>query len=769
MNAGLEILCHRLLASLCNATYQGLLIVLLTGLSLKILPRLNAATRHAVLFLTLLVVAGMPLLHFFWDASPQIAGTVHVQGQALEGGMDEGRISEFAPDQWTGRPDDSPWRVLSNADSGVLMADGGNPPRMLSSGNPEDTILWHEVQVAESAISSLATHWRGDQSGDTAGIVRSSPWLPRNWFLSLPKGLGVVLVAIWLAVATVRLAVLGRQCGWLRSLKHRGALAPEAAQALFARLSREMGLKRKVRLMTCADCPAPMVVGFRQPAVLFPEKFLAGETAPPAEQLLRHELAHVGRWDDWTNLLQQGIRAALFFNPAIWWLTRRLAVEREIACDDHVLAATRASRSYALLLTEFAGRMQCRNAAGAPAAWSNKNQLTERIDMILNSSRNSSPRPARTRAGVLAAAAAFVALLCLGIAPRLSFAADEAKTGNSTVAAADTKSQPAEPNLEPASESAPTLLTVTEELPAQPPLGPDTGPRPKPQPGAELSPLPPMPAPLTRPVPAHPRIAPPAAPVLPSAPMAAHRPMLPSRIGDDTAGPMLPRTPVRSTASARASTDRSLERRLERLEQLVESLIAKDKEPKKRTGGDFDFKFDLKGPEIAFDNDKLAKLAEDTAKLAEKFSKDALSEEAVARIRDQARREAELAKEQQAVRDAERAARDAERAAREMQRAMEMELKRAPAADPRALGRDSLKQRRQSLEAQRKSLERQMEAISRQIEQLHEQDQRLQQSIERQIEPPKRQPQLAPEPPGENRKRTKPLDSDEDSTKPKSP
>ena len=49
---------------------------------------------------------------------------------------------------------------------------------------------------------------------------------------------------------------------------------------------------------------------------------------------------------------------------------------------------------------------------------------------------------------------------------------------------------------------------------------------------------------------------------------------------------------------------------------MVESLIAKDKEPKKRTVTDLDLKFDLKGPEIAFEKEKFDKLAAESAKLA---------------------------------------------------------------------------------------------------------------------------------------------------------
>ena len=76
-----------------------------------------------------------------------------------------------------------------------------------------------------------------------------------------------------------------------------------------------------------------------------------------------HELAHVRRRDDWTNLVQHCINALFFFHPAIWWVSKRISLEREIACDDQVLHSTRRPRAYALLLADLATRMFVRPKA----------------------------------------------------------------------------------------------------------------------------------------------------------------------------------------------------------------------------------------------------------------------------------------------------------------------------------------------------------------------------------------------------------------------
>ena len=91
-----------------------------------------------------------------------------------------------------------------------------------------------------------------------------------------------------------------------------------------------------------------------KPLVVIPS--WATRELSPAEfnTVLLHELAHLGRWDDWTNLAQKVLGALLFFHPAIWWIEKKLALEREMACDDLVLAKTASPRAYAECLVSLA-------------------------------------------------------------------------------------------------------------------------------------------------------------------------------------------------------------------------------------------------------------------------------------------------------------------------------------------------------------------------------------------------------------------------------
>jgi hypothetical protein len=137
-------------------------------------------------------------------------------------------------------------------------------------------------------------------------------------------------------------------------------------------------------------------------------------------QILLHELAHFRRWDDWTNLAQQVVKAILFFHPAVWWIDNKVAVEREMACDDAVLAETRRPRAYAECLAHLAEKTFVqRTVALAQAALGKVRQTSARVAEILDIDR---PSPSSAPWGVAALLVLASALGC-GVlysrAPRL--------------------------------------------------------------------------------------------------------------------------------------------------------------------------------------------------------------------------------------------------------------------------------------------------------------------------------------------------------------
>jgi len=137
----------------------------------------------------------------------------------------------------------------------------------------------------------------------------------------------------------------------------------------------------------------PTAIGFLRPAIVLPEWLLKETPAEELKYIVLHELAHLRRRDDWTNLAQQIVKALLFFLPSVWWIERKLALDREIACDDAVLAQSGTPRGYAECLAHVAERSFLRRQlALAQAAVSRIRQLTVRVAKILDPNRQQSTR-----------------------------------------------------------------------------------------------------------------------------------------------------------------------------------------------------------------------------------------------------------------------------------------------------------------------------------------------------------------------------------------
>jgi beta-lactamase regulating signal transducer with metallopeptidase domain len=98
-------------------------------------------------------------------------------------------------------------------------------------------------------------------------------------------------------------------------------------------LRMEIGVRRRVALISCAARSMPMTWGIWRPRLLIPDDAATWSPAHHRDVLL-HELGHVSRWDCLTQLLSQVACAFYWFNPFIWIASRRMQVERERACDD---------------------------------------------------------------------------------------------------------------------------------------------------------------------------------------------------------------------------------------------------------------------------------------------------------------------------------------------------------------------------------------------------------------------------------------------------
>lgn len=259
--------------------------------------------------------------------------------------------------------------------------------------------VWFSSLLAIAAVPALAGEW----------LTRVSSVSNSRALLTLPDSWAVYLLVAWAAFAAWFLFGLARSLWHLRTLRKSCIeVDPAALEASVQHTLQSQRGNRTVVLCTSEMVKVPTAIGLINPAVVIPGWVMQELSADELNQILLHEFAHLRRWDDWTNLAQQLVKAVFFFHPLVWWIEKNAALEREMACDDAVVAETGSPHRYAECLTHLAEKSFVqRSVALAQAALGKLRQTTLRVTRILDPERPSHGnvlKPAVTLVGVFAMA-----------------------------------------------------------------------------------------------------------------------------------------------------------------------------------------------------------------------------------------------------------------------------------------------------------------------------------------------------------------------------
>ena len=155
-----------------------------------------------------------------------------------------------------------------------------------------------------------------------------------------------------------------------------------------AELCSALGIRRPVRLLRSADATMPMTWGIFRPVVLLPSG-VEEWSAERRRVVLLHELAHVARRDCLAQTIASFTCALYWFHPLAWYAARKLRIERELACDDEVLAAGSSGKAYATHLLDVAHSYTPPALLGAAAlTMARRSQLEGRLLAVLDTVSN---------------------------------------------------------------------------------------------------------------------------------------------------------------------------------------------------------------------------------------------------------------------------------------------------------------------------------------------------------------------------------------------
>ena len=271
--------------------------------------------------------------------------------------------------QWSVPLLPKPTRVLSNSDArsttlGSVRPAAPTAPTTLDLTAPSESRRFTSTVAVDARAS--------------AGAIPASGKFARKM---------TPLALLWLAGSLVCLLIVVLSNVGLRVVT-RGATPLEDSQwaRLLLHLKGQLGIHRNVVLLRSDRTSMPATWGLRQSVILLPAEAVDWPDEMRRVVLL-HELAHVKRNDCLTQLFAQVCCAFYWFHPGVWYIARRMRSERELACDETVIALGVDACDYAGHLLDIARLFRTPPATSVAAiAMARRSQLEGRLLAILNGS-----------------------------------------------------------------------------------------------------------------------------------------------------------------------------------------------------------------------------------------------------------------------------------------------------------------------------------------------------------------------------------------------
>jgi beta-lactamase regulating signal transducer with metallopeptidase domain len=243
--------------------------------------------------------------------------------------------------------------------------------------------------AADERIPAKTALHEASLSTPSSGLpaVHPSPPPSRERLARLPLRVTMDSWMTWIAVAWFAAAAV------MLSRLLLSAIILERRKTNATRIGHRQAGARRVQVALSRHISTPVAAGPLRPAILIPDSLYAALDAQELDQILLHECAHFERHDDYALFVERLVEAVVVFHPVIRRITRQIDLEREIACDDIVIARTGRPAIYAKCLTrvlELAGLE--RPVSVAPSAIVTVSHIERRIDMLLDDNRKKETR-----------------------------------------------------------------------------------------------------------------------------------------------------------------------------------------------------------------------------------------------------------------------------------------------------------------------------------------------------------------------------------------
>ncbi|MDX1396528.1 MAG: M56 family metallopeptidase [Gemmatimonadota bacterium] len=413
-----------------------------------VLRRSSAASRHLVWTLTMVACLAVP---------------------AISGTLPGPRLATPIAELWDGARD--ALRSVAGPTSAPPTADAAREPA--APGPPAlpavpDVPVLPDVPAVPDAPPPPSVTDRAETPPEGTSAAGVAGWRTpsdgaRDRVTGATFPLGATLTLVWLAGALFLLARVALDSLRLRWIER--SAVPVAHGPLWHAVQRaclRLGVYANPVLLEGDDDVIPMTWGTWRPRILLPAGAEEWSDAR-LDAVLLHELGHVRRNDYLAGLVARVVCAVYWFQPLAWLGSRRMRLERELACDDLVVAAGHEGPTYADDLLEIATALRpVARVRAAALGMARPGHLRERVSAILDDTRARGAVTPHVR-GLAIAAAVVATLIVSSLVPSGTAHADESVAPATPRAAAARFGSEMPPGA--ASSSIPEAPPIVDALP----------------------------------------------------------------------------------------------------------------------------------------------------------------------------------------------------------------------------------------------------------------------------------------------------------------
>lgn len=237
-------------------------------------------------------------------------------------------------------------------------------PHTLYSNLDISPLLKYHHNNAADTQKNLPYLAQGEEFGDITAeapditlhndSVQTNTSVSNPYKNTIPEKLINLFFYVWLSGVIIILAIyIAGNALFLVKISRSPVIEHEEINGILNALRKEMGIRKKIRIIELGSVKSPAIYGFYRPVILVSNiDFLIQLEKKKLKLLLMHELQHYKSWDNLIKIIGALLKALHWFNPIIRLAFRKISIIQEYVCDEEVvnLLEKEEQRQYANLI-----------------------------------------------------------------------------------------------------------------------------------------------------------------------------------------------------------------------------------------------------------------------------------------------------------------------------------------------------------------------------------------------------------------------------------